>query len=65
MHAAVKVTAIAIKFVDKEPGDAGKLQPKAAKREMPLVETEGSTAELPGVSPLPFAKPAPKKRGRK
>ncbi len=58
--------ALALCVADGEdPEKAGKPQPKAVKREMPPAEAEGSTAEMPGVSPVPFAKPAPKKHGRK
>ena len=59
MHAAVDVTAMAIKFVEVEPDD-WKPKPAATRRESPPAEAEGSAAELPGVSlPPPFAKPAP------
>lgn len=54
---------MAIKFVDKEPGE-GEPKAKPAKREA-LGPIEGdSPTERPGASPLPHAKPPPKKRGR-
>ncbi|WP_165359760.1 hypothetical protein [Lichenibacterium minor] len=51
---------MAIKFVDIEPDDAGKPK-RAEKAEVPA--TREPEAERPGVSPAPYAKPAPKKRG--
>ncbi len=70
MHAAVRGmkagTAMAIKFVDVESEDAGK--PKRSKQADAPPPTREPDAEAlkASVDPeLPFAKPAPKKRGRK
>ncbi len=56
---------MAIKFVDIEPEDAGKGKQPAHRVSAPPAEADKSFAERPGVSPLPYAKPAPKKSGRK
>ena len=53
---------MAIKFMDIEPEDAGRPK-RAVKAEAPA--TPEFEAERPGVSPLSYAKPAPKKRGKK
>ncbi len=56
---------MAIKFVDIEPGDAGKGKQAAQRANAPPVDVDTSDSERAGVSPLPYAKPTPKKRGRK
>ncbi len=56
---------MAIKFVDVEPDDG---KPKTSKKaDAPTVKREPDAEALEtSVDPeLPFAKPAPKKRGRK
>ena len=53
---------MAIRFVDIMPEDGDKPK-RAEKAEAPA--TRGPEAERPGVSPAPYAKPSPKKRGRK
>jgi hypothetical protein len=57
---------MAIKFVDIEPGDAGKPK-RSEKAEAPPVKREPDAEALEeSVDPeLPHTKPAPKKRGRK
>ncbi len=57
---------MAIKFVDVEPEDAGKPK-RSEKADAPPVKREPDAEALEtSVDPeLPFAKPAPKKRGRK
>ncbi len=57
---------MAIKFVDKEPDDAGKPK-RSEKADAPAVKREPDAEALEAsVDPeLPFAKPTPKKRGRK
>ncbi len=52
---------MAIKFVDIEPEDAGKGKQATQRVSAPPAEADSSIAERPGVSPLPYAKPAPKK----
>ena len=56
---------MAIKFVDKEPEDAGK-QKRSAKADAPSATREPDAEALEtSIEPkLPYAKPAPKKRGR-
>ncbi len=70
MHAAVRGiragTAMAIKFVDIEPEYAGR--PKRSKQAdaSPTTCEPDAEALKASIAPeLPFAKPAPKKRGRK
>ncbi len=56
---------MAIKFVDVEPEDAGKGKQATQRVSAQPAEADKSIAERAGVSPLSYAKPAPKKRGRK
>lgn len=55
---------MAIKFVDIEPEGEGKPK-RSEKTSAPQAKVDVPAAEEPGASPLPYAKPAPKKRGRK
>ena len=57
---------MAIKFVDKEPEGEGKPK-RSHKAEAPPTTREPDAEALKAsISPeLPFAKPAPKKRGRR
>jgi hypothetical protein len=55
---------MAIKFVDIEPEGEGKPK-RSEKAAVPQARGDVSAVDRPGVSPLPYAKPAPKKRGRK
>ncbi len=57
---------MAIKFVDKEPEDAGESKKAAAPKPEKVaedVQTEPKGGQVEGQ--LPFAKPPTKKRGRK
>lgn len=55
---------MAIKFVDIEPEGVGKPK-RSEKATAPQAKADVPPADGPGVSPLPYAKPAPKKRVRK
>jgi hypothetical protein len=54
---------MAIKFVDIEPEGEGKPK-RSEKVTAPQAKVDVPAAERSGVSPLPYAKAAPKKWGR-